>query len=76
MCDSSSTHMEWGAGFKQPGSAESGALLDIGQDKPWETPAKAFSTLQPHDSEKLMYARVSVKFTVHGKICEVLSSPG
>lgn len=41
--------MEWGAGVKQPGSAECGTLLDIGQDKPWETLARAFSVSQPRD---------------------------
>lgn len=40
-----------GAGVKQPGSAECGALLGIGQDQPLETLARAFSMLQPWDSE-------------------------
>lgn len=35
----------------QAASAECGALLDIGQDKTWDTLARAFSMEQPLDSE-------------------------
>lgn len=51
MHEPGSTHMEGGAGVKQPGSAECGTLLDIGQDQPWEMLAIVFSMLQPCNSE-------------------------